>query len=116
MALQVADRRAVALPALPRPIFDADDRCRRLGRLGPPAQDAQQGVAADGQQQPGREASAGTAAKDQAEVMRQRSSLDVRRAKRAAISGSRRSAKIRAGQPALAQRNRRTDADSQRTT
>jgi hypothetical protein len=38
---------------------------------GPTAQGAQQRVAADRERQPGREAGAGTAAQDQAEVMRQ---------------------------------------------
>jgi hypothetical protein len=84
--LQIADQRALALTPLPRPIVDVDDRCCCLRPSGPPAQGAQQRVAADRQQQPGRKAGAGSA-EGQTKVMRRRSNLDVRRAKRAAMSG-----------------------------
>jgi hypothetical protein len=69
--LQIADQRAVTLPALPRPIVDADDRWLIVGPSGATAQRAKQRVAADRQQQPGRKLGTRATTECQAEVVRQ---------------------------------------------
>ena len=69
--LQIADQRAVALPALPRPVVDADDRWRIVGPSGATAQRAKQRVAADRHQQPGRKLGTRTTTERQAEMVRQ---------------------------------------------
>jgi hypothetical protein len=71
VALQITDQRAAALPALPRPIVNADDGWCATPPISTTAKGAEQRVAAHWQQQSGCEAGAGAAAEGQAEMMRQ---------------------------------------------
>jgi hypothetical protein len=69
MPLEVADNRSVAMPALPRPVVDADNPRCRLRDHRPGANHPQQGVLAHRHQQPPGEALAGASAECEAEMM-----------------------------------------------